>query len=151
VATHDYLGHWRICVAVWLTMILLGMGLAAVESLKGRQLRAPVWLFAFLPPLGFIVQEHLERAIGGGSLGGLPLEPVFLLGLVLQIPFALAAFVIARSLLALAASVVRALRGERPRLIPVLPAFVPVGAGGMRRLAPLALGYAERGPPAFRL
>jgi len=104
-----------------------------------------------LPLVGFSVQEHLERVI---HLGEIPtaaaIEPTFLLGLALQLPFALAAFALARLLLRAADHVGRALRARpphprvRPRGHAVRPRPVALP---LQRVA--GLGYTERGPPAL--
>jgi hypothetical protein len=61
---HDYLGYTP-ALAVWgLTLLVAGLLLCAGEGLQGRRpSRPPVRLFVLLPPLGFAVQEHLERLI----------------------------------------------------------------------------------------
>ena len=71
--------------------------------------------FALLAPALYVVQEHAETVLrtGAAPLGTL-LEPTFLPGLLLQIPFALAAYAIARALVRLADGV-RALVASRRR------------------------------------
>jgi hypothetical protein len=85
--------------------------------------------------------EHLER-LGHGA-PWLLANPVFLLGLALQLPFALAAWWIARTVLRLE---VRARRrpARRPRLaLGLVQAFVsPIPAPTQARPRP-------RGPPAL--
>ena len=54
-------------------------------------------MFAALPMLGFTLQELLERWLSGaGFPWWMVLQPTFRVGLALQIPFAIAAFLIAR-------------------------------------------------------
>jgi hypothetical protein len=71
--------------------------------------------FALLAPAAFVVQEHLETLLHTGAAPfGTVLQPTFLAGLLLQIPFAVAGYAIARSLIRLADGV-RALIGRRGR------------------------------------
>ncbi len=106
--------------------------------------------FAMLPPLAFALQEHLEALIHTGSIAGVVSSPTFTIGLLLQLPFALLTYVVARLLLVAAERVGRALSGGRSRhrarllgdvrqwsVLPVWPL----------RSAVLADGHAGRGPP----
>jgi hypothetical protein len=133
---------------------LAALALVAVVALardaarRNRSRPVPSWRLALLPFVGFAVQEHAERlASGGGFPLHAALEPAFLVGLALQIPFALAALALARALLAFADDVGLALAGppRRPRLVPLLarPAEAPPPA----RLPALAVGLGRRGPP----
>jgi hypothetical protein len=91
-------------------------GLAIVGAVRRGRTHSPVF-FALLPPLAFTVQEHAER------LQLVATEPAFLVGLALQLPFALAALVAARAFLGLADLVTEAL-ATRPQVLraPALPA-----------------------------
>lgn len=85
----------------------------------GRADRPPLWLFALAPPLGFALQEHVERALHHDTILLAALEPTFIAGLLLQLPFALAALLAARALFAAADAVARHLGSPpRPRLAP---------------------------------
>lgn len=88
---------------------LLG-AVAVVGAVRRGRVRSPL-AFAALPPLAFVVQEHAER------LELVVAEPAFLLGLALQLPFALAALVAARAFLGVAERVIGALaaRSRTPR------------------------------------
>ena len=82
----------------------------------------------------------------GGIPWTLPLQPAFLFGLALQLPFALTALVLAWVLDSAARAVGRALRAG-PRLeFPVLVPQ-PVRVAAAPRPAGLARGYGERAPP----
>jgi hypothetical protein len=96
----------------------LGVGLvvAALASgltgrLRGRPelARTPGRLVAMTPLLLFLVQEHVEYAVGHGRVFLLVLRPAFLLGLLLQVPFAVAAWFAAALLLRLTAAIARRL------------------------------------------
>ena len=151
---HAYFAVWPVCAAVCGAIILVSLTVSAFAHARaGRSASPPLWLFALLPPIGFVVQEHAERLVAtGGFPHAAALEPTFALGLILQIPFALAAYFAARVLIALAVAVAQRLRGEphgrrgacepaRPR--PVWISAVPISA--------LALGYGERAPPSAAL
>ena len=148
---HGYLDHVAFLLAPAVAVGLVALVLAVLDGARRRPARrVPAWPFALLPPLGFAAQEHLERLFHDGSVpwhaAG---ERTFVVGLALQLPFALLAWLAARVLLAGARQLGQALarrRNSRPRLAPplLLPSLSPV-----RPLspAPLALGYGERGPP----
>jgi len=106
--------------------------------------------FASLPPLAFIVQEQLERLISSGTLLGVVLEPTFMLGVLLTLPFALVAYLAARLLLGVAERVGRVLRrGVTLRLprLSALAGWVLADVSFAPRLPALAAGHGERGPP----
>jgi hypothetical protein len=151
---HAWLGYTP-ALAVWgMTLVVAGVVLCAGEGLRGgRPSRPPVRLFAILPPVAFVIQEHLERFLGSGSVPyDLLVEPTFLVGLALQLPFAVAALLLTRALYSLGVgfghllatrfNLGRAVRHGPPALVqlPTSPTLV----------APplLALGHGQRAPPA---
>ena len=126
-AGHGYLASAPLALAVALP---LGAAAAVRSALTGRsEASGCLWVFALLPPLAFTLQEHLEQAFLAGAFPlDTALEPGFLVGLVLQLPFALSALIVARALLR-AAEVVGAFleRRRAARLRPpavLRPAFV---------------------------
>jgi hypothetical protein len=126
---------------------LAGLALCVVSGTAHRT-PSPRTL-ALLPPIGFVVQEHVERlAVSGSFPTHLVAEPRFLLGLLLQIPFALAALVFARLLVTFARSLARSPRGTgRPNLVSVELSWPRVVNRRPPRLSALALGHCERAPP----
>lgn len=151
---HAWLGYTP-ALAVWgLTLVLAGVMLCAGEGMRGgRPSRPPVRLFALLPPVAFAVQEHLERLVGSGSIPyDLVVEPTFLVGLALQLPFAIAALLLTRALYALGFRLGRVLAaklgfGQALRHGP--PALVRLPASAtLVTPAVLALGHGQRAPPA---
>ncbi|MGH3052508.1 MAG: hypothetical protein ACRDM8_06060 [Gaiellaceae bacterium] len=141
--SHIDIGHWPLCAAVCGVVGLAGLALAGV---RGRPARVPLWVFALVPPVGFAVQEEifaLSQGLATPSAGlGLAL------GLVLQIPFALAALVCARLLVTFAVVLARRLGSAgRPKLVSVELSWPPVSHGHRPCLPALALGPGERGPP----
>lgn len=147
---HDYHAHWRLCVAVCGAVALIGLGASVAERARGeRPLQLPLWIFALVPPVGFVLQEHLERLLHTGTFPLLAaLQPTFVVGILLQVPFALAAFLVARALLAFAAAIVRSLgSASRPRLASAAAWRRPRSAAALPRLSALALGHGPRAPP----
>jgi hypothetical protein len=138
-------GYLDLTLVGSLCTALVAVGfVGGVLASAGRAGRPPLWLFALAPFLGFTLQEHVERALHHDALLLAVLEPTFLAGLLLQLPFALAALLAARALFAAAAAVARHL-GTPPRTrlapdaslalpgtfwIPASPALI--GARGQR-------------------
>jgi hypothetical protein len=134
---HEYLAHAPQLVAVLVTLTL---GALAFTS-RAPGIRA--WPFPALALMGFAGQEHLERLLHTGELPWLLTRPVFLVGLALQLPVALCAWVLARRLL-------RAVTEAAPRRVPPqLPhwelALPDLAAASVER--PVALAADARGPP----
>jgi hypothetical protein len=147
---HRYLAWAPLFFGILAALVLAGLVAGVVDAVRGRAPRpVPPWLFGLLPFIGFAIQEFVERWL---ALGGLPWwmveQPTFRIGLALQLPFALVAFLLARFLLRTAEQVGLALR---PASLPPVQIGTrrswPVVAGSLRRLAALAAGHAERGPP----
>lgn len=91
---HGYLEH----APQILLALLLPAALVAVSATRG----APrPWLFALLGVSGFTLLEYAERLAHGETPWLLFVTPLYLLGLALQLPFALAAWWLARTLLGL--------------------------------------------------
>jgi hypothetical protein len=154
VSGHGYLGYAP-ALAVWgLALVLAGLVLCVGDGLRGRRPSAPpVPVFVLLPAVGFAVQEHLERLIGtGGIPNDLVVEPTFLVGLALQLPFALAALLVAHALSALGFGIGRALARQltfRRQVsgVPPSPLRLPASVA-LVTSSVLALGHGPRAPPA---
>jgi hypothetical protein len=135
--------------------LLLLCGTLAVAGLAlvllGESVRRPIrpHLLALIPVLGFVVQEHLERTVNGGAFPvHLVTEPRFLLGFVLQVPFALCALLVTAALLRAANRLARALRAASvPKPLAGWDATILFPCLDLPRRAALAAGYSERGPP----
>jgi len=147
---HGYMDWVPLVLGVGGALGLAGVLRGVVDTARRRPLRpVPCWAFGLLPILGFTLQEFLERWI---PFGGFPWwmveQPTFRVGVLLQLPFGLIAFVIARTLLRAIERVGAFFSGLSPRL---------VGFGEARRWRPqtiaslrpsaLASGHAGRGPP----
>jgi hypothetical protein len=148
---HGYLGYAPLVLGVLVAVLAVALAIVVVAAARGTSCRRlPTSSFLMLPLVGFVVQEHAERFVHDGSLSAATvLEPVLLVGILLQVPFALAAFLVARALLAVAEVVGRALAGARV-LRPLVPAVRHVfpAAADLVRIPVLALGYPQRGPPS---
>jgi hypothetical protein len=86
---HAYMGSRPALLAAAVMMLAAGLVLGVGEGMHGgpTRPRTPALLFALLPPIGFVVQEHLEHLIASGSLpADLVAEPTFFAGLALELP-----------------------------------------------------------------
>jgi hypothetical protein len=96
---HGYLEAAPFILGACLAFVLAGLAAHASRGSRRAPARAPAWPLALLPLLGFACQEHLERLVATGELPfSAVTEPTFLVGLALQLPFALAALLAARLL-----------------------------------------------------
>jgi hypothetical protein len=151
---HAYLGYTP-AIALWgVALLVAGLLLCVGEGLRGgRPSRPPVRLFVLLPPLGFALQEHLERLIGtGGIPADLVLEPTFIAGMALQLPFALAALLVAHALNTIGFGIGRVLARKLTFARPV-PGAPPMllrlpESQTFLALSVLAPGHGPRAPPA---
>lgn len=143
-------GYFRIVDLLILCLTLTVAGIAACVLTRADEPQTPSpWLLTLLPLIGFAIQEHVERLPVDGALPThLVTEPRFLLGLLLQVPFALAALVFARLLDTAARGLV--LRGggsARPVLVLADPTWAPTVNARRPRISALALRHGERAPP----
>ena len=143
-------GYFRASDLLILCLTITVVGLVVCIVTGKRPVRAPSpWAFAGLPPIGFAIQEHVERMVAGGVFPAhLFAEPRFLLGLLLQLPFALAALVCARLLVTFAHGLARKLGDPaRPKLVSVGFSWALIVSRRRARVSALALGRGERAPP----
>jgi hypothetical protein len=151
-AGHGYLGAAPAALAFAGTLALAGFAIAIHDGLRRRDpARIPVWPVALVPPLGFAAQEHLERLIERHAFPvDAALEPTFLAGMALQLPFALGALLLVRAVLALGHLLGRGLTARTsPRpLAHALPLTLPGWLEPELARPPiLATGHGERAPP----
>ncbi len=141
---HGYLAVAPILLGGCAALVLAAIAAYALRGRRGRVSPAPAWPLALVPLAGFALQEQLERLMSGAPLDAL--EPTFLVGVALQLPFALAAVLLARRLARAAESVGRALALAPPRLRPRgARARAPRGVLAARPV--LAFAQPKRGPP----
>src|SRR3990172_1787334 len=121
---HAYLVYLPLFLAGCLALLGAALVGHAVAGLRRRPATAAtIWPLAFVPPLGFALQEHLERLLAWGNVPfAAALEPTFAVGLALQLPFALAALAVARALAGAAGALGRAVTA---RDLPALAARPP--------------------------
>jgi hypothetical protein len=95
------------------------------------------------------LQEFAERLLRAEAFPfHAAVEPRFLFGLLLQLPFGLLALLLARALLRVVERLARVLaRVRRPRGATTAH-WSPRQAFDLPRIPALALGYPQRGPPA---
>jgi hypothetical protein len=134
-----------------ITVLFAGLALAIGDGMRGQaRARAGRWPVALVPPVGFAVQEHLERIIELNAVPlGVALEPAFLVGMALQLPIVAAALLLAHALLAFGHAL-----GRRAALAPATspPAPSPLRLLTVRepvltRPPILAGGHGQRAPP----
>jgi hypothetical protein len=147
---HAYLDSGPLLVGVLTAFAVIGFLLQLVDSTRGKPSRRLCSAaFFLLPPLAFAVQEHVERIVHTGHFPlGAALEPTFLLGLALQLPFGLLALALYRALTRAATVLGRALRAESAPYVRRISLSLrpPAGAAPPSR-RPIAYSLAERGPP----
>jgi hypothetical protein len=146
---HGYMAAAPFFLAVGIAFVAAGLLSIAARSRGGAATPPPAWPLALIAPLGFALQEHLERLVATGSFPvELVAQPVFLIGLALQLPFALVGVLTARWLSRAAEAVGRAIAASPPALPrPAVAAASLVDALLPRRPA-LATGWGVRGPPS---
>jgi hypothetical protein len=135
---HGYLEH-----APQVLLVLTALGLL-VAGFAARLRVLSAWPFPVVAVATFVAQEHLERVAHTGHLPWLLLSAPFLVGLVLQVPFALLAWWLARRLLAL----LREPRAAQPVLPRLLLPPVVLPATPMR--AAVVATHRGRAPPLLR-
>jgi hypothetical protein len=125
-------------------VVATGLSLAR----RRRPAGASPWVFFVLPPLAFASQELAERLLHTEAFPfHAALEPRFLLGLSLELPFGLLALLIARALLRVVERALRALARTRSPRLRAGGSWSLRRAFDLPRIPALALGYPERGPP----
>ncbi len=142
-----------VLLALALALVLLGLGgRVAGRWWSPRGARSLALPFACLPLVAFVLLELMEALLHRGHVPAeLGFEPAFLAGLVLQIPFALTGYLVARLLLRLSDSVRTLLLRrpaapplEPPRVLPSLPRADPPrrarrGGAHLGRAPPIGL------------
>lgn len=152
-AGHGYLEYGAILAALGMAAVFVGATAQLFQAVGGGGVaRSPsASVFAVLPLVGFLIQEHLEHLVATRELEvSFFLSLPFLLGLALQLPFALAAFALARLILGFVQRVARAV-GTLPRLAALGSGSVLIPSSTDLPLRPaLALRHAGRAPPRLR-
>lgn len=146
---HSYMGWAPAVLGIGAGIVAAGVASAVADVVRRRESRPlPAWAFALLPIAGFTTQEFLERwLMGGGVPWWMVEQPTFRVGVALQLPFALLAYLAARVLLRVGHTIGRTLVGRSlPALVGLsLPARPP--ARVFSRPSALQRGWSVRGPP----
>jgi hypothetical protein len=147
---HAYLAYMPLAIAAASALVVLALvsELRAAAARPGRGgARPPLWSFAALAPLLFTCQEHFERLAHDGAFPwSAILEPTFAIGLALQLPLAVAAYLAAGLLLRGARSLGRLLAAPPPAPAGAAVRWTAVAAAPLRPRS-VSLGYGSRGPP----
>jgi hypothetical protein len=150
-AGHAYLAYLPAALAVCTVVVVLALAgeLRYVLRNPGRRpARPPALGCAILPPAIFAFQEHFERLLHDGVVPwDACLQPTFAIGLLLALPFAVAAYSLARLLLRAVRSLGRLFVPLPSRRPAALPTARPASCFFAPRVPVLALGYGSRGPP----
>jgi hypothetical protein len=148
---HGYLAYAPLVLGVCAALVVLALAreLAGALGGDGRTSRPSALLFSVLAPAIFIAQEHFERLAHDGVFPtSLLVEKTFLLGLALQVPFALVAYAVARLLLGVTRAVAHLLASPRAARLRLqsrrerIDDWSPAGVATGLRLGP-------RGPPSL--
>jgi hypothetical protein len=151
VTGHSYMTLWPKLLAMGGALELAALVSIVVGTVRRRRYTpVPPWAFALTPPLAFVLQELFERWFAAATFPWwMVFQPTFRVGLLLQVPFALFAYLLARFLLRVADRVGKALQANRqPRRRGLSPRWHPVPLR-TPRIAALADGHAGRAPPLF--
>jgi hypothetical protein len=152
---HGYEAYLPVAAGVVAALSIVALLAAVVDAARRRPVRAvPLWMFALLPPIAFTVQEYAERRLQGIAVPAWMLhEPTFRYGLLLQLPFALLAYLVARLLCRVAVAASRMLRRGRAVAAGRARAGIPAGraSADLPRRRAGVLGWSLRGPPAYGL
>jgi hypothetical protein len=148
---HGYMSALPLALGVAGAVVALSLAASVVDAARGRGVRSlPPWAFALLPLAGFGLQEYIERWLAWDSFPwAAALEPTFLIGIALQLPFGALAFVVARVLLRTARRLGRRfarVSPPRPRLAPS-PQLVPAAQPLPPLPSLLSRRLGRRGPP----
>jgi hypothetical protein len=154
VAPHEHHGGLAAAPILIACAVTVLLAVAIHDGLRrAAPAHMPTWPVVLLPPLGFAVQEHVERLIELNELPlGTVLEPVFLVGMALQLPVALLVLALARGVLAIGYALGRELgvaRVPRPHSCAAAPPLPVPSAPELVRPPVLATGYGGRAPPSL--
>ncbi len=148
---HAYLVYAPAALAVCSVLVLIALVGELRHLLSGRgtaSFRPSALTFAVLAPAIFLLQEHFERLFHDGAFPwDACLQPTFVVGLLLQLPVAFGAYLLARLLLRAVRSLGRLLVGPMRPAVPGCELVQPTTRMHVPRVPVLALGYGSRGPP----
>lgn len=144
---HGYFGLAPVVVIPLVVIALFALGLRVRAARAGGLRAVPSSAFAALPPIAFVLLEASERLRGSEHSLGTMASPEVVIGLALQLPFAVLALVVARLLGSLADIVGVALRPALPPVARTLLALIAPVTVDLPGVRVAALPYGTRGPP----
>jgi hypothetical protein len=151
---HAYSAYLPVIIVVALTLIAASLITRVRAVIRGEQrsVAPPPSLLVLVLPTAFLLQEYLERWLDTGHVHLATLwEPAVLVGLQLQIPFAVLALALASVLARAADAVGRALLAAEPKAALVALELVwPSSFESLAAARIAARGWTERGPPPSR-
>jgi hypothetical protein len=146
----SYAGYLPTSLALCLALALpLAAGAVVGKRWRGSSLRS-LWLFGLVPVVGFVGEALVEPILGGSAtlVDAAGVAAALLVGLLVQIPFALLAVGLARGLLLLAAGLARVLaRPKAPTAGREPERYAPPRARRPRTFS-LDLSRSPRAPPS---
>ena len=139
---HGYLGYAPQFLAICVALVAFSLALRVTGRFHGRP---AAWPFALVPPLAFGAQELIERLVAGLPAHAV-FEPAVYVGLVAQIPIAIAAWLAARAMLRVADEASSVLAA--PASVSAVRAVVSLaGPASSPRRRVLAFDHLGRAPP----
>lgn len=148
---HGYMGSLPLVLGAACAIVLLSLAVGVWDAGRGRTVRPlPPWAFAVLPVVGYAIQEYLERWLDWGFFPWYAgTQPSFVVGIALQVPFGVLAYLAVRFLLRGAKRLgLRLARVSPPRLRLAPPALlVPVSQPLPPHSSLLSRSLGRRGPP----
>jgi hypothetical protein len=133
-----------------LALVALGLSVRSVQDLGARPgAGLSAWPLGVLAPAGFLLHQGFSHATGAGTIASLA-GPAFLVGLALQIPLGLLAYLAARALLRAADRLGAALAARRSRTYPRRPRAARWALASSRPVVALVptIGSPRAPPPA---
>jgi hypothetical protein len=156
-AFEGYLSYLPTSLALCLALALALAAAAAIGVRSRRTSGRSLWMFGVVPVLGFAGHALAEPLAAGSApftstlSRGAMLAPVVLVGLLVQVPFALVAVGLASGILRLAEGLARALAPPASRLGGREPArYEPARAVRVRAFR-LDRAHGQRAPPSLHL
>jgi len=149
-ASQGFAGHTVLLLGLAASLVGVVCIRALLARVRGRESRRlGAGCFFLLPLIAYSSQELIERLLHAESFPfHAVLEPRFLLGLALQLPFAAAAFVLAWLLLAVGTRFFRFLgRYPSPASPAPPPRLLAPTSVALPRVRALSRGHPLRGPP----
>lgn len=144
---HAYLPSLpEVLLAAGACALVLVCAIAAGAARGGRRGLAPPTVAALAAPIAFTLQEHAERLASGHDVWATAVAPTFLVGLALQLPFALIGLWLAQRLTVCAIAAGEVLQ-RAARSLPAGPRTICSTAGPLTPRVEHGAPAMRRGPP----